>query len=189
MASTQLVKGSLQDISKTTGKPLAETFLSVDALVLVDTSASMDADDCPTYPGRKRYDVACEQLIRLQKDLPGKVGVISWSSHAIFCPVGIPTFLQGGTDMAGALKFVKDADGTSIKLILISDGEPASEDEALKVAGQFKSKIDCIFVGPEYSPGRDFLRRLAAATGGVSVSQSVKDIANLSTTVTKLLTA
>jgi hypothetical protein len=185
--SSQLVKGSLQDISRTTGKPLAETFLSVDALVLVDTSGSMDAEDCPG--DRRRYDVACEQLIRLQKDLPGKVGVISWSSHAIFCPGGIPTFLQGGTDLAGALRFVKAADNTSIKLILISDGEPSSEDEALKVAGQFKSKIDCIFVGPENSPGRDFLRRLAAATGGVSVSQSVKDLPNLSTTVTKLLTA
>jgi hypothetical protein len=186
--SSQLVRGSLSDIANKSGKPIAETFLSVDALILVDTSGSMDQDDCPTYPGRKRYDVACEQLIRLQKELPGKVGVISWSSHAIFCPGGIPTFLQDGTDLAGALKFVRAADNTSIKLILISDGEPASEEDALKAAGQFKSKIDCIFVGPENSPGRDFLRRLAAATGGVSVSQSVKDIGNLSTTVTKLLT-
>jgi hypothetical protein len=189
MTATQLVKGSLQHVSQTTGKPIAETFLSVDALVLVDTSASMSAQDCPNIGGRKRYDVACEQLIRLQKDLPGKVGVISWSSHAIFCPGGIPVFLQGGTDMAGALKFIRAADNTSIKLILISDGEPDNESDALRIAGQFKSKIDCIFVGPESSPGRDFLRRLAAATGGVSVSQSVKDIANLSTTVTRLLTA
>jgi tryptophan synthase alpha subunit len=115
--------------------------------------------------------------------------VISWNDYARFCPGGIPTSPCGGTDLAGVLKFVKPADGTSIKLILISDGEPDDEDKALKLASQFKSKIDCIFVGPESSPGREFLRRLAMATGGISVSQSVADIANLQQTVTKLLTA
>jgi Mg-chelatase subunit ChlD len=185
--SDKLVYGSLQDIAQRSNKSVAETFLSVDALVMVDTSGSMDSPDCAG--NRTRYDLACEQLIRLQRDLPGKVGVISWSSQAIFCGGGVPTFLMGGTDMAGVLKFVKPADGTSIKLILISDGEPASEDEALKIASQFKSKIQTIYIGPESGYGREFLRKLAMATGGVSVSQSVKDITNLQQTVTKLLTA
>jgi len=185
--STQLVYGSLQDIANRSGRPIAETFLSVDALVMVDTSGSMDSADCEN--NRTRYDLACEQLIRLQRDLPGKVGVISWSSHAIFDSGGVPTFLMGGTDLAGVLKFVKPADNTSIKLILISDGEPDDELKALALASQFKSKIDCIFVGPEGSPGRFFLQKLASLTGGQSVSQSVKDIADLKQTVAKLLTA
>jgi hypothetical protein len=187
--SNQLVKGSLSDIANKSGKPLAETFLSVDALVLVDTSGSMNVNDCPVYPGRKRYDVACEQLTQLQNNQPGKLGVISWASSAMFCPGGIPIFLSGGTDLAHVLKFIQPADNTSIKLILISDGEPDNESDALRIAGQFKSKIDTIYCGPESGSGRDFLRRLAAATGGVSVSQSVKDIANLQNTVTKLLIA
>src|SRR5262245_7320223 len=187
--SNSLVYGSLQDVALKLGKSVAHTFLTVDALVLVDTSGSMDMPDCPG--GRRRYDVACEQLIRLQRELPGKVGVISWSSHAIFCPGGIPTFLEGGTDLVNALKFVKHADGTSIKLILISDGEPdyGSDRAVIDLASQFKSKISTIYVGPEDGHGRDFLRRLADATGGQAVSQSVKDIANLQQTVTKLLTA
>jgi hypothetical protein len=187
MSDTQLVYGSLQDVAQRSGKGVAHTFLSVDALVMVDTSGSMVMTDCQN--NRSRYDLACEQLIRLQRDLPGKIGVISWNDYARFCAGGIPTSPCGGTDMAGVLKFVKPADNTSIKLILISDGEPDDEDKALKLASQFKSKIDCIFVGPESSPGREFLRRLAMATGGISVSQSVADIANLQQTVTKLLTA
>jgi len=189
MSSTQLVYGSLQDIAQRSGRPIAETFLSVDALVMVDTSGSMDMHDC--QGNRSRYDLACEQLIRLQRDLPGKVGVISWSSHAIFDSGGIPTFLQGGTDLAGVLKFVKPADGTSIKLILISDGEPdyGSQQACLDLAKQFKSHVQTIYIGPEDGSGRDFLRRLAEATGGQAVSQPVKDIVNLKQTVAKLLTA
>lgn len=187
--SNQLVYGSVKHTSEQLGMPIANVFLHIDALIAVDTSGSMDHDDCPSQ--RRRYDVACEQLIRLQKDLPGRVGVISWSSHAIFCPGGIPTFLSGGTDLVGALKFIKPADGTSIKLILISDGEPdyGSEQNALNIASQFRSKIQTIYIGPEAGPGRDFLRCLAEATGGKAVSQSVSDIPNLSQTVTKLLIA
>lgn len=184
--SNQLVYGSLKDISQRSGRPVAETFLSVDALVMVDTSGSMDSEDC--QGNRRRYDLACEQLIKLQRELPGKVGVISWSSSVQFNPGGVPYYFGGGTDLVGVLKFVKPADGTSIKLILISDGEPDQEQAALDLAKQFKSKISTIYIGPESGRGRDFLRRLAEATGGQSVSQSVNDIANLKQTVTKLLT-
>jgi hypothetical protein len=187
MSDTQLVYGSLQDVAQKEKKPIAHVFLTVDALVMVDTSGSMDQPDCPG--GRRRHDVACEQLIKLQRDLPGKIGLISWNSYQNFCPGGVPTTPCGGTDMAGVLKFVKPADGTSIKLILISDGEPDDESKALALASQFKSKIQTIYIGPESGYGREFMRKLAMATGGVSVSQSVKDIANLQQTVTKLLTA
>jgi hypothetical protein len=187
MSDTQLVYGSLQDVAQRSSKSVAHAFLGVDALVMLDTSGSMAMPDCQN--GQTRYDSATEQLIRLQRDQPGKLGIIAWSDFARFCPGGIPTTPCGGTDLAGVLRFVKPADGTSIKLILISDGEPDSEDEALKTAGQFKSKISTIYVGPESGYGREFLRKLAMATGGISVSQSVADITNLQQTVTRLLTA
>lgn len=187
--SDKLVYGSIKDISQRSGKPIAETFLSVDALVMVDTSGSMDSHDCEN--NRTRYDLACEQLIRLQREIPGKIGVISWSSSVQFNAGGVPHYFGGGTDLAGVLKFVKPADGTSIKLILISDGEPdyGQSDECLRLAKQFKSTIQTIYIGPEDGPGREFLKKLAEATGGQGVSQSVKDLANLKQTVTKLLTA
>jgi hypothetical protein len=188
--NSQLVYGSLADIAQREKKALAQTFLSVDALVMVDTSGSMGAPD--GLNGRTRYDLACEQLIRLQRGLPGKVGVIAWASHVAFCPSGVPSFFMSGTDLAGVLRFVKPADGTSIKLILISDGEPDNEEEALKLAASFQSSIQTIYIGPEGlngQHGREFLRKLAMATGGVSVSQSVQDIPNLSQTVSRLLTA
>lgn len=184
--STQLVYGSLQDVATRSARPIAETFLSVDALIMVDTSGSMDIADCPGQ--RKRYDIACEQLIRLQRELPGKVGVISWNSNAYFCPGGLPTMPVGGTDLVNALEFIKPADGTTIKLILISDGEPDNELEALRLAKEFKSKISTIYCGPEIGFGQNFLRALAEATGGQAVSQSINQLNQLSQTVTKLLT-
>lgn len=185
--SNQLVYGSLKDIANRSGKGIAHSFLNVDALVMVDTSGSMDDQDCAGE--RRRYDVACEQLIRLQREIPGRVGVISWNSDARFCPGGIPTSPEGGTDMAGVLRFVQPADGTGIKMILISDGEPNHEQSALDVAKTFTSQIQTIYIGPENGSGRDFLRRLAEATGGQSVSQSVQDLGNLSKTVKGLLAA
>ena len=46
-SQTQVVKGSLTDIAKQNGTSLAETFLSADVIVLVDTSSSMEAHDAP----------------------------------------------------------------------------------------------------------------------------------------------
>lgn len=180
-----LVSGSLKSVADRLGLPLAAMFLDVDAIVMIDTSGSMSYGDC--YNGQTRYNVARDQLIKLQNDIPGKIAVISWSDRTLFCPNGIPEFLNGGTDLAGLLKFVKPGDGTGIQLILISDGEPDNETKALELAGDFKSKISTIYCGPELGPGRDFLRRLAELTGGQAVSQSVKDIPNLKQTVTKLL--
>lgn len=57
---TQVVKGSLSDVAKATGASLAETFLSADVIVLVDTSSSMEAHDAPG--GLSRYDAACKEL-------------------------------------------------------------------------------------------------------------------------------
>lgn len=172
-----IVPGSLSAIAQQTNTSLAETFLSVDALVIVDTSGSMDSHDAAG--GHQRYAVACEELKRLQATLPGKIGVIAFSDTAVFCPGGIPTFLMGGTDLAGALRFVQAADDTGIRFIVISDGSPDSSSEALEVARKFKSQIDVIYVGPEGGPGSKFLAELAAAAGGQAVTADrVKNLAN-----------
>lgn len=178
-----VVPGSLQNISQQKGISLAESFLDVDVLLIVDMSGSMGQHDAP---GRiSRYQAAEQELARLQNELPGKIGVVAFSSWPVFCPNGVPPRLDGGTDMKAALDFVKVADDTGIKFILISDGEPNDERETLKVAKTFKTKIDTVFIGPELSPGKEFLKKLAAATGGKQVDS--KEVGMLAKPVMGLL--
>lgn len=187
MSNTQLVRGSLQDVAISNRQSLAKAFMGAEALVLVDISGSMTALDA--QGGRSRFSVASDQLVRLQKEQPGKIAVIPWSSTAYFAPSGLPSEPCGGTDLVRALNFIKPADGCGLKIIVISDGEPNDEQRALNLASQFKSKIDTIYIGPENGYGREFLRKLSQVSGGVSVSQSVKEIQFLSQTVTKLISA
>lgn len=179
------VPGSLQAQADATGASLAETFLSCEAIVIVDVSGSMNARDA--RGGRSRYDVACAELARLQADIPGKLGVIAFSTYPQFCPGGKPVYQGGGTDLAAALEEAHLADGCGIRFMVISDGEPNDEQRALAVAGRFQSRIDCIYIGPEGGPGSDFLRRLAAASGGQSVTAA--QARQLAGTVERLLLA
>lgn len=181
---TAIIPGSLSAIAKASGQSIAETFMSAEVIIIVDTSGSMDTKD--SRGDRSRYDVAIEELTNLQASLPGKIAVISFSSAVLFDPSGTPTKFGGGTDLAKALKFVKVADIEKMKFILISDGQPDSEREALSIAKTFKNKIDVIYVGPESNPtGRDFLSKLAAATGGKTIMADRAQLLNSS--IQKLL--
>lgn len=161
-----IVKGSLTDIQQQSGKSLAETFLSAEIVVVVDTSASMGQHDAPG--GMTRYDAACKQLSTIQGQNPGKVAVISFSSWPVFCPNGTPDNLNGSTDMVEVLKFVKPVDGTGTKIVLVSDGEPDDSEGTLKLAKTFQTAIDVIYIGKEGGYGYQFLQELAKLTGGKS---------------------
>jgi len=167
--NNQIIKGSVSAIAQQNNMGLAESFLSVDVIILCDVSGSMDAHD--SRGGRTRYEIMCEELTSLQKGLPGKIGVVQFDSQVQFCPGGLPLLAGGGTNLEKALKFVKVADLEGMKFILISDGEPDDRAAALNVAKTFTCKIDVIYVGPESSPsGRAFLQDLAKATGGKAVT-------------------
>lgn len=164
-----IIQGSLGAIAKQNNRSIAETFLSCDVIVIVDTSDSMGMED--SRNGQSRYDVACEELANLQNTLPGKIAVIAFSDSTVFCPSGKPYNLGGGTNLAGALKFAKVADIPGIRFIVISDGEPSNGEEALRIAKTYDNDIDVIYVGPENSPsGRDFLMRLAKTSGGQAIT-------------------
>ncbi len=170
IGSRAIVPGSLAAVAKRENLTLAESFLSVDALILVDMSGSMASGDAPG--GLSRYDAAERELRDLQAALPGKIGVVAFSTDVEFCPTGVPIRMGMGTNMAKALQFVKPADGLA-KLVLISDGEPDSESETLRVARLFKHKIDTVYIGPERDHrGRRFLEQLANATGGQSLQSA-----------------
>lgn len=167
---TAIVPGSLSAIAKRDGQSLAESFLSADVVIIVDTSGSMCT--CDSRGGRSRYDVALQELAQLQSHMPGKLAVIAFSDNPIFCPGGQPPLLGGNTNLAGALQFAKVADVPGIRFIVISDGQPDDEREALTVAQTYSNRIDTIFVGPEndWHGGRAFLQRLAAASGGQHIT-------------------
>jgi len=164
-----IVKGSLTDIAAQHGHSLAQTFVNAEVVILIDTSGSMGTYD--SRGGRTRYDVACEELTALQGNLPGKIAVLSFSDQTMFCPDGKPFNQNGSTDLAGALKFARVADVPGIRFIVISDGEPNEANAALREAVQYRNRIDVIYVGPEALPaGREFLTKLAAASGGQVVT-------------------
>lgn len=166
---TSIIRGSLGALAAQSGKSLAETFLSADVVILVDTSGSMGMRD--SRGGRTRYDVACEELATLQSSMPGKIALINFSSFPQFEPSGKPQFLCGGTDLASALRFARVADVPGMRFILISDGQPDEPDEALREARQYTNRIDVIYVGPENLPsGRDFLAQLARVSGGQAIT-------------------
>ena len=183
--TTQLVKGSLGAIAKQSGQSLAQTFISCDVVCIVDTSGSMSSRDAAN--GDSRYDRACYELATLQGSMRGKIGVISFADRVMFCPNGTPFNLGGMTDLAGALKFAKVADVPGIRFIVISDGEPNSPSEALKVAKSYANRIDTIYVGPEGGAGLEFLKRLSSASGGQHITAAAA--MQLADSVQKLLAA
>jgi len=162
-----IVTGSVSAIAKRDNIGLAEAFMGVDCVVLVDTSGSMCATDA--RGGRSRYEVACDELAALQAQMPGKIAVISFSDTAVFCPGGVPEFLQQTTNLKGALVFAQPYDVAGMRFVVISDGSPDDEQGAINVAATFTGRIDTIYVGPEGGAGAEFLRRLAAAHAGQSV--------------------
>lgn len=174
-----VVVGSISDIAQRNGTSLAESFINCDAVVIVDVSGSMAAKD--SRGGRSRYDIALEELAALQSHLPGKIAVIAFSDSVVFVPGGQPPFMGSGTNLAAALRFAKVADVPDMRFFIISDGSPDDEQAALNVAKTYSNRIDTIYVGPEsYPRGREFLERLARASGGQSTTADrVQDLARV----------
>jgi len=170
MNQSALVPGSIAALAQQQGASLAETFINADVIVICDTSGSMGS--CDSRGGRSRYDVELEELAGLQRRLPGKIAVLSFSSQVMFCPGGQPYNFGGGTNLAGALDFARVADVPGMKFIVISDGQPDEPGAALTAARKYKAKIDTVYCGPEddWGGGRSFLAQLAQASGGQAVT-------------------
>jgi len=180
--SLRPVSGSIAAQSAAAHKPLAETFINADVIVIVDTSGSMGQTDGTE---RTRYERACAELEKVQATMPGKICVISFSDDCLFCPSGVPWDYQRGTDLVKALNFAKVADVPEMRFIVISDGEPDDEQAALDTARKYKNHIDTIYIGSKNGSGQDFLARLASVSSGISA----KDFSahQLSSTVYGLL--
>lgn len=166
---TALIPGSLSALARRSGASLAETFVNADVVVLVDVSGSMRTND--SRGSRSRYEVAIGELANLQNANPGKLAILGFANTTIFYPSGEPALLGGSTDLAGALQFARVADTGDMRFVIISDGEPNSEADALREAARYQGRIDVVYVGPEdHAAGRDFLTRLARSRGGQTVT-------------------
>jgi hypothetical protein len=146
--SMELVLRKLDTLlAESTAVPVA-----VPRCLVLDVSASM-ASECE--PGVSKI----RALRRLVAKLPAvrtyafAMSVREVTSSAIPDP-------SGSTDLAAAFARIK-RDGYR-SAVLITDGEPDSEEAALDSARGLQLEI--FYVGPHPQP--DFLRRLAAITGG-----------------------
>lgn len=176
--NTAIVTGSLHDIAAKSGQSIAVSFLSVDVVILVDVSGSMMSKDAPGE--KSRYDAAVNELSEVQKTNPGKIAIISFSDDVQLCPSGIPLFESGTTNLAKALRFAKMADVGGIRFLVISDGEPNSESEALEAARTYQGEIHTIYVGSELGAGRAFLQKLATANRGTFQAAELTKMLGLS---------
>lgn len=163
-----VVPGSILDRASQSDSSVAEVFARCEIIVVLDQSGSMSAED--TRDGRSRYDVADEELAKIQAAYPGKAALISFDSSPEFCPGGMGNRHGGGTNIVAALEYVIVADGLAT-IVLVSDGEPNephwnAEDKTLEVAGRFKHPIHTIYIGAPGERGEEFLDELARRTGG-----------------------
>ena len=164
-----VTQGSLLQVAQSQSVSIADAFVGVTAVVIVDESGSMSM--CDSRGGKSRFKVACEELAKLQSGNPGKYLVIGFSSDVQPRIGGVPVEQGGGTDMAKALHYAKEFDVLNMKFFLVSDGEPDSPDKTLEEAKRYRNVIHTIFTGPESDPlGRNFLQKLATASGGQSTT-------------------
>lgn len=171
MNKSLVISGSLSNIAERNRISIAEAFIDVDACIIVDVSSSMEAHD--SRDGQSRWQVAGQELINLQRTMPGKLAVIAFSDRSEFVPSGIlPEIGRLGnmTNLAGALKFAKVLDVEGIRFVIISDGLPDNSYRCFGIAATYKNRIDTIYVGPEGGGGSNFLERLAGESGGQGVT-------------------
>lgn len=171
MPPVPVLPGSIKHYAHQHNQPLALAWLQVQAVILFDRSSSMDERDAP---GKlTRFELAVSELAKLQAQCPGRVAIVQFNDECSFQPGGVPDKPAGTTDLAGALELVKrkQMDSPGMRIIVISDGEPDDEAAALTLAKKFANRIDVVYCGPADKPdGRDFLRRLSAASGGQLVT-------------------
>lgn len=128
-------------------------------LLICDVSGSMATRDCPG--GRRRIDVLKEALCDFRDAV-----IVIFSSNAFL--ISSPDLLPepgGTTNMAAAIREAR-LRAVGKRIVLLSDGEPDSESDALAEAQFLRQPISTIYCGPPGGPGEEFLRRLAQITGG-----------------------
>jgi len=140
-----------------------------DKCLLLDISSSMD-----------EYG-KIDKLRDLADDFKGVRRFVFSDRTRELRPTEMVPCTEGGTGMHSAFEYVKKA---GIRhCVIITDGMPDLEDEALKAA--IGLRVDIYYVGPEPAP--DFLRKLAEGSGGKYGTASLDDLKELGTSIKGLI--
>lgn len=153
-------------------------------VILADTSGSMDNHDAGG--GMRRIDALQAVLTTLRVKHP-RIRLFAFSTHLAPCVDGMLPPPSGGTNLGRALRDVLIHLNQHSILILISDGEPDSEQDALQAAGGIPCRLEVFYVGPEGGPGSAFLAKLAASVGGGFSSTPLSQSKQLEEKVEKIL--
>lgn len=184
--STSIVAGSLAALAQRQNVGVACLFADATHVVVVDVSGSMANAD--SRGGRRRIDVAREELAKLQAQHPGRLAIIGFSERARFLPGGVVPEAETNTDLAGALGYARRVDGTGLALVVITDGQPDDATAALAEAQRFTCRIDVVFVGDEADAGAQLFCKLLARSGRGTASQAFR-VGGMAEAVTPLLSA
>lgn len=153
------------------------------AALVMDLSGSMSTF---MRNGKTRRDGLAEAVAEILRE--AKPVLIAFGGMEDIRIVGqVPAHPEGGTPLAEAIEFA----GARLHehIVVLSDGEPNHEENALHAARNFKGRIDVIFVGDPGGPGERFLKELAALTGGTSFTGDLSKPKELSSGVIGLLAA
>ncbi|WP_420961091.1 hypothetical protein [Brucella sp. IR073] len=140
-----------------------------DVVILADTSGSMFE-----MAGRRRkIDILSEALTVVRGDLPSATTIAFDSLPKRLAPHEPLPAPDGGTALHLAID--EAARLRPRKTIVITDGQPDNERQAISSAGRLTGTIDVIYCGNDNdTQAIDFLRRLAAAAGGTIIVHDLK---------------
>lgn len=168
--------GSLDDLVR--AKTSEKIFL------LIDCSGSMKER---MRNGKRRIDGLRIVVKDVQAEQPD-VKLIMFPGEGDGTPhvTGSPHEPHGGTPLAQAIEVARSLEAG--RVVVISDGVPDDESQALDSAQRFGGRIDVVFVGNPHEPGEAFLLRLAESTGGTSFTGDLSEMKELASKVLGLLT-
>jgi len=147
-----VAEGSIFDVSNRSGQKIEEIMADADVVVMLDISSSMSGE---------RYRRATNALETIQTRYRGRVLLVTFNNDAKLEYGGIPSSPSGGTSLTPALEIAQKFDGTEMKFIIISDGEPWDTREALEKSKEFTDPIDTVFIGNDGDRGEQFMKDIA----------------------------
>lgn len=180
--------GSIMQVAAQLDIHPAVALMQADVCILFDNSGSMISDDAPDH--MTRYEFALEQLKKQQRTHAGKLFVVEFNSRVAPCLSGLPVEPYGGTDLLGALEYVRDTfDKEGRKLIIISDGmpNPGQEQDCQKLVAGLHCQVNSIYCGPNSQEPLDFLLSLAKANDKQGRTFNRPQLQDIGTAFDKLL--
>jgi hypothetical protein len=144
--------------------------MDVEAILICDTSSSMDDHDAGKEHNQRRFDVMAAAVAELRRAMHERLAVVAFNdSHELVA--GDLSEPDGCTNMVGVLEFVQPISGMLRKIVLLSDGEPTAgepdpETATLRAARKIQCPLDVVYCGPAGSRAENFLRSLAQAGKG-----------------------